>query len=281
MPKTNKGNTPDVSQVAGNIELKLRFNSTNQLDMDSNNATTEERTPNRLKTGIVSAYDGVVETAIERFDLSKHAPKEKITRQWHSKEDIAIFLENLATTMGTVEAFAFAAIALLFNKGAANKGTPNTLSVEVGGIEFPKNDLLYQYRKTFGTTYIRRLAESMSTDIGRFSQNKQIPGDLARRINNKLLQEGEPVLTPQEAAWASSFHQGNDDLASVSERMTSLLAEDYSLRFYTNKPKEKNKQEKNKQEKTKIELKLRFNSNYAHGFAVSEARQTRKINSKS
>ena len=38
----------------------------------------------------------------------------------------------------------------------------------------------------FGNSYIRRLAESMSTTIGQYSQKKGLAGDLTRKLNNKL-----------------------------------------------------------------------------------------------
>jgi len=181
-------------------------------------------------------YDVTTELAINKANLSIHAPKEKAMRQWHSSEEIAIYMENMGVSFGLSPSQIFLAVVLLFNKGAANKGTPSTMSVEVFGREISKNDMLYHYKRTFGTTYIRRLAESMSPEIGTFSQIHKIPGDLARRINVRLLQEGEPTLTVTEAAWASSFHQGNDNLSNISDRMAQMLAQDYSERF-SPKPK--------------------------------------------
>lgn len=75
------------------------------------------------------------------------------------------------------------------------------------------------------------MAESMSTIIGNYSQEKGLTGDLARKINNQLIADKSPQLTKKEAAWTASFHQNNPILNTISDRIAGLLANDYAERF--------------------------------------------------
>jgi hypothetical protein len=99
-----------------------------------------------------------------------------------------------------------------------------------------KDELVHQYKNLFKNSYIRRLGESMSDIIGKYSEEHGLGGDLSRKINNKLIDsqsENKTQLTRKEAAWASSFHQNNPNLTQVSDRMAGLLAADYADRFKT------------------------------------------------
>jgi hypothetical protein len=70
-----------------------------------------------------------------------------------------------------------------------------------------------------------------------FAVKKGLDGDLADRLNNKLLAKEGSSFTQLERSWARSFSQKVVDLAShSSERLTVLLAEDYNERFIQ-KPK--------------------------------------------
>lgn len=192
----------------------------------------------------------------DKYDLKKVAPAEVEKKQWHTPIEINELMQELGTTMGISPQLGFIATVLLFNKGAANEGSPTTMSVavfdETDTVNITKNDLVYQYKKKYKVDYIRRLAESMSTIIGQYSESHNLSGDLARKINNKLAADKQPQLTRKEAAWTSSFHQNNPALATVSERMASLLAADYAERFKDKDQKQKTKLAPAKKKRNKI-----------------------------
>ena len=95
-------------------------------------------------------------------------------------------------------------------KGAASSGTPKTLCVEVAGRTISKNALLYHYEKVCGNKYIRRLAEFLAIPIGEFAQAKILDGELAQRIDTKLVGDGKTRLNPVERSWCRYFSQSID-----------------------------------------------------------------------
>lgn len=172
----------------------------------------------------------------DKCDLKKVAPSEVEKKTWHTPVEINDLISDLSKSMGVLDHVGLIATILLFNKGAANVGTPATMTVLVidqdgRDIEISKDELVHQYKKKFKNSYIRRLAESMSTIIGTYSEKHGLAGDLSRKINNKLIAENKTQLTRKEAAWTSSFHQNNPILPQVSDRMAGLLAADYADRF--------------------------------------------------
>lgn len=171
-----------------------------------------------------------------KIPISKVSPQET-RKEWHTNSEIENIITQLGDTMGLRPPTAFIAIALLFLKGAANKGTPTTMSVMVheegNQTEVTKSDLVYIYRKNHKNIHIRRLAESMAVLISRYAEAQGLSGDLAKKINISLLKKKEPTLTRKEAAWCSSFCQSNPKVEEVSERLAGLLSEDYLSRFQT------------------------------------------------
>lgn len=163
------------------------------------------------------------------------APQEA-RKVWHSPTELNTFIKQFGEQMGISELLAVIGIALLFLKGAANKGTPNSLSVclyedKNSSLEITKADMLYLYKKTYKNEFIRRLAESLCIEISNYAEKQGLHGDLAKKVNILLAKNQEPPLSRIEAAWCSSFCQGCPKLATKSNRLNSLLAEDYTSRF--------------------------------------------------
>lgn len=171
-----------------------------------------------------------------------------------TQEQVEATVTKLATTHGVSEATAASAMAALFRKGGANKGTPNSLQVEV---KCPTNNTITVVTKydvirslatgtfgemTAGHSNIRKLAESMSIDIINSSfvmRNKNmgmaalLQGDLAPKINKRLAAEGQPALTAKEAICCASYcqHLGNLNELANSTRLATLLAKDLEQRL--------------------------------------------------
>jgi hypothetical protein len=91
--------------------------------------------------------------------------------KWRNAHEKNAFIKAIAELRGITEPLAFAAIAMLFVLGAANKSTPDSTKVELEHpdekmkFEVTKNDLIYHYNRLFGSTLIRRMAESMAEEI--------------------------------------------------------------------------------------------------------------------
>lgn len=194
--------------------------------------------------------ENLIESTI-KSDIKKVSPSQTSENLLPDKVVIDI-VETLSDTFGIKNnTVTMSAIFLLFLKGAANVGTPNTVEVEVVDDDgtktsIQKYDLLYAYQRITNNKYLRRLAETLATPIGKYAEANRLSGDLAEKINTKVLSkkavEGEaqePILSAKERAWCSSFGQNVPDLEKTSERLPRLLAEDYLSRF--NKPTRKNK----------------------------------------
>lgn len=170
-------------------------------------------------------------------------------------EQVKIILKRMSDLFGLTEAAAFVAIALLFLKGAANKGAPSTMSVDVFGedgarVTVQKYDLMSIHKAVTGNNFLRRLAETLAPQISGFADAKNLQGDLAKSINNTLIAQGEPPLSAKEKAWASSFCQKCVELETEAPRVAKYLAVDYQKRFSKKKvgdAKVANKQQTKKQ----------------------------------
>lgn len=122
---------------------------------------------------------------------------------------------------------------LLFLQGAASAGAPITMSVNLGeGICMEKRNIVDACNTVTGHKFIRRIAETLAPQIGRFAYNNKLVGELGYRINNKLKAEKGESLSELELAYCSSFSQVIPNLNEItSERLSKLLAEDYQIRF--------------------------------------------------
>jgi hypothetical protein len=181
------------------------------------------------------------ETSAKSIDqIAPSIKKEKMTR-----EEAGAVIDCLADTHGIPKSQAFAAIALISLKGGANKGAPDTMSVDITDSEgkvvtVQKYDIIYAVHAKCKHKYIRRLAEVLCLEISLFAKKHNLTGDLATKLNNTLLKEEKEPLSPTEKAFASSFCQGLQDLAKhAGDRIPTLLAKDYDQRFVNRVKKEK------------------------------------------
>lgn len=168
------------------------------------------------------------------------------TKNVATPEEIQVFIKKVSDSFGIPSPTAFTGIALLFLKGAANKGAPPTMSVDLltpekTPISLTKYDLQCACQVACKNKFLRRVAKGLAKEIGFFAESKNLNGDLAIKLNNNLVAEGEPPLTSKEKAWASSFSQTlpNLEKLSGSNRVPTLLAQDYQDRFLSNTKKSK------------------------------------------
>lgn len=160
------------------------------------------------------------------------------TKNIATDEEIKIFIRKVADSFGIPEKTAFTGTALLLLKGAANKGAPPTMSVDLLSpegtpISLTKYDLQCACQVACKNKFLRRIAKGLAKEIGYFAEKNKLNGDLAIKLNNNLVAAGEPPLTTKEKAWASSFCQNLANLESLSggNRVPTLLAQDYQERF--------------------------------------------------
>lgn len=224
-----------------NIQFKI-MTTKSSSDKDKEQSLAQSELEKASEKAEKDLLDKLFNSAV-KADIEKVAPNEIQKKEWHSPSEINKLISELAKYKGVTNEICLIAIILLFNKGAANSGTPTTMYVTVGSeqgeftTDITKDDLMYNYKKLFGNEYIRRLGESMSTTIGNYSQAKGLQGDLYRKINNKLVADKQPQLTAKEAAWTSSFHQNNPILNTISDRLAGILANDYTERFKSKETK--------------------------------------------
>lgn len=173
------------------------------------------------------------EIMTENFDIIAPNYKKGVL----SGEEVEKILKKISIDIEVSTKDALIGTMLLMLKGAASSGTPQTLTAEIrGGKTIAKKNITAAYVSVTGNNYIRRLAESLSVEIGEFAESFGISGELSQRINTVLKAENGEILNPKEMAWASSFSQNIPDLAKrSSERLVKLLAEDYKRRFESKK----------------------------------------------
>lgn len=110
-------------------------------------------------------------------------------------------ITNLADSYGTTAPFAYVAVLILFLKGAfpfllrrkrgENAGCSDTTEAKIidsgSEIVIRKRDLMYNYQKVTSKKYLRRLAESLAVRIGQYAERNDRDGDIANKINNRLV----------------------------------------------------------------------------------------------
>lgn len=197
---------------------------------------------------------------------SKIAPDEAVPITRINSENLSEIITRVAVDMKVDTYLALVAIYLLLLKGAANVKAPTSMEVKVlneegNPISLSKLDLMSAYRRVTGNTYLRRLAETLTVEISQYAKANNLRGELATRINNKLLSTGNPRLNDKEIAWASSFCQGLTNLAQLStEKLPGLLAKDYTSRFSKAKGRNQPKQQSQgnrKAQKTAVKAKAK------------------------
>lgn len=209
-------------------------------------AKKEEKVVNKEDPNQKLTFDTLTEQTM-KVKVSEIAPLEMRANTLTITE-INNIIDTLAINHGIEKVSAFCAIILLFLKGAANNGAPNTMSVDVvdsisGPTTISKYDIKYAYQRVTHNEFIRRLAESLAMEIGKYAEKNFLSGDIASKIDSRIMaskEESERIpLSARERAWASSFSQRLPNLSDLSSsRLPQLLAADYNERF-SKKSKEK------------------------------------------
>lgn len=198
--------------------------------MTNNEETTIENTMEINNNDMKELIKNLVENSNEHNTIN--IDNNEIT--WN---DISLIMDDLANKYRITRKDASIATMLLMLKGAANAGTPDTLSVQINSnelnkiIEIKKYELLSSYRGIMGNKFLRRLAEKLGPDICRLAENIKLSGDLAKKINNRVLARGQSPLNNKERAWCNSFMQGSKELETEAPRILNLLAEDFNIKF--------------------------------------------------
>jgi len=118
-----------------------------------------------IKDELQAAY-----TKGQKKDTSLKIPKKPTL----STKEIYEIITHMSHAFSLENHVTFQAISMLYLLGAGNKNTPQSLTVEVidlSGRMTPvsKKDLLYYYNRTTKNNFLRRLAESLATEISTFA----------------------------------------------------------------------------------------------------------------
>jgi hypothetical protein len=189
----------------------------------------------------------VINDSAQKLDINTLPPKidTKIT-----DKQVNGIIRSLAEANQIGPLRALHLVYLLFLKGAANKGAPDSLGatiiVQGDKVEMKKGDLMSAYKTHCKNNHLRRLAEYLATPISNFASANNLPGDLFPQVFSLLTRDEEP-LSIEERAWCSSFNQKNNDCLTLHPRVASLLSVEYRLKFQkNNKPSGNQNQNKGK-----------------------------------
>jgi len=208
--------------------------------------------------------------------LSVHNPMEVLAKKV-SVEQANLVIEKLAKTKEISPGTAARAVASLFRKGAANARAKDTMNVEVicpiSGVatDITRYDVGMALFNVTSHKTLRKLAEALAPAIIKgsiavlnSSPNVDLKGDLAGKINRKLLQEEKPPLTRKEEICCCTYAQWMADLNELaeSERLKGLLELDLAGRKsgpskfkkkVVNQPNQQNKGTEKKDAKKKVQ----------------------------
>jgi hypothetical protein len=200
--------------------------------------------------GTNSEEDNINQLMTEALNIDLEKASPSFRKNPITDAQIMCIIENLQTKFkNATKATIYTGIILLFLKGAATKSTPGSLTVEIFDIKITKADLENSAKFILTNTHLRRLAEKLAVNIGSFAEEKGLEGELAGRINflinnnnRDIRGEKEPLLTPKEKAWCSSFSMVIPDLnkRAASNRLTEWLSYDYEVRFNQKSDTKKN-----------------------------------------
>jgi hypothetical protein len=151
--------------------------------------------------------------------------------------------EAVRATHGIAKKSALVGMGELIRRGGANVSTPESFKVTVKcpeeqcEVDISKGELMVLVARHANGKNMRNLAEGMAASIvrnGLFWSTKgcHLPGDLAKKISNRLAFEKQPPLSITESVGCASYAQWLPDLDQLvkSDRIKSLLAKDLELR---------------------------------------------------
>lgn len=188
---------------------------------------------------------------ITLMDVYKQFPIDHIE---DVQKEVATLTENefintsyiLSTSEGIAQETAVMGMAELIRRGGANKNTPLNFCINIRCPEQNYNVPIIKQRvltslkaATQNKKTLRALANYMAPQIIEMglSSLEQYPtrdfsGDLARKINTRLIFRKEAPLTKKERVGCASYAQyiPNLDELTGSNRLSSLLAEDLQIR---------------------------------------------------
>jgi len=168
-----------------------------------------------------------------------------------SDENVRDIVENIRTGYGISSKTSLNAICELIRRGGAAKSTPPSFSVEIYCPEertlatILKRDVARAVELICkGKRNLRNLAQKLAPIIVRSGLRRQMldpksdmSGDLARKINRRLVVRKEKPLTPYEKVGCASYAQTITDLDNLcgSDRLLYLLTENLDFRSKSNK----------------------------------------------
>lgn len=171
-------------------------------------------------------------------------------------DQISSIVKKLADFKDIHTKTSFLAIGELFRRGGSAANASPILSVEVNctitktKCVISKADVQNTMQTVLGHQNTRKLAESMAPYLISINLEKSLQGsksnlkgDLANRLNKKLLKEGQEPLNPYEEICACSYAQWIPDLNSYTSgnRLNQLLQADLEERNRISKLKQKQK----------------------------------------
>ena len=175
--------------------------------------------------------DGVV--------MSKSSAKEV------SKEQVSNIIARLSKVKDISSGTAVKAIATLFRRGAAAAAAPDSMQVEVKcpstGLvtDISRYDVVMALHNVCDHKTLRKLAEAMAPEMVQANLTLlkanpllDLKGDLANRINRKLVLRKEDPLSREEEICCCTYAQWMPNLNEManSNRLKALLEEDLAAR---------------------------------------------------
>jgi len=162
-----------------------------------------------------------------------------------TNKEILVVINQSSILYGIDSSTAAAAIGELIRRGGANASTPDSLNVEIycphnkvtACVE--KREIVRIIKKYVSNKTMRNLAEGMAESIVlaglsavKSSSTAERPGDLAKKIENRVTFKKQTPLTREERVGLASYAQWLPNLDELcgSKRVKSLLAEDLDLR---------------------------------------------------
>lgn len=199
----------------------------------------------------------------EIIALASAYPAERIpTSRKPAYSDLAVrqVYQQVASSNRVSFRTAVVGVHQLLRKGAANSGSPGSLSVEVfcpdtnRTVVLTKGELSIFICKCDGYSKddkneCRTFAESVAIVACTIAQTQilakpnlsldVLAGDLYGKINRGLIAANQPKLSPSEAVWCCSYCQNVNNLNELakSERLEQLLTKDLDQRLAANKKK--------------------------------------------
>jgi hypothetical protein len=202
-----------------------------------------------------SGYQNTIDTDIEKALLQDTIGiLETKNEKTVSKEQLKQVIDRLKKTKEISFNTAMLSTATLIRRGASSAGAADTMQVEVKCPEtnistaVSRYDLGMALHAITGHRTIRKLAEALapemlSANIKLIETNPMLDlkGDLANKINSKLMLKKEDPLTRKEEICCCTYAQWLPNLNEFAEskRLKALLEEDLLSRRRSNKKKTK------------------------------------------